>query len=163
MRFSVLMVTLAAILAGCAAGKKASPGEDKLFSAPARTVREGSADWWYKNHYLWWRAWEDEAIAYLGVNELRVKESLRRALENLQKMKAALCPEKQEEVTPGIEELKKLLTRVESENLSPVQRNRLGTELRNHRGMVERNFSYEKVEMWLVRNRPKETEPATKP
>jgi len=120
----------------------------------------------YKNYYLYWKAWEDDLVNYLGQfghtkmrNNLKLRRSSKEAISNLKLMQSYLIQEKAEELTPYIKELEKTAALFEEQDLSDAVATKVKYDIEKHKRTVQRQFDYSSAKKYILPDeKPKDLE-----
>ena len=146
--------------------KSKSEDIDAPVLQPYDYEKEFTSQQFYANHYVFWKSAENELISLINAkgNFKRIKSRADYAVVELKKLHALLLPEKQQELTPYIDELVDMVKRINEPNYIKSHSNLLSSELSKHYRAVNRDFSYRAVKKFIKADETKEetNEPATK-
>jgi hypothetical protein len=116
------------------------------YKAPVMTKEEQ-----YREHFLYWKSWQDELIESLSSNTNSKKQlsCVNEAIKNLEQIRILLKAEKQKKLDIWINQLKNLRDALSSNIYgTSIDRNRLSAE-RIRRNIMQ-DFSYPKVKDYLA-------------
>jgi hypothetical protein len=149
-----LYVVLACVIlvSGCASAQKKFTRKKKEKRVPtAIFIDEGpyqkqfSNEYYYQNHYTLWKSWHDELLSQLGGNQKKVKRCANEAYNHLSDLGNYLKPEKRAELKPLVDDLAKIVQRIENANYSKSDEGGMRVELEKIRRLVANDFYYNKV------------------
>lgn len=104
----------------------------------------------YKRHYIYWKTWQEELINKIGD---KYKKDIRYAdgiISNLQDMRRLLVKEKGDELAVFIDEMKKIKTMLNDRSLRGANKIRIKNTLEKRYRKIKREFSYTKVEDYVL-------------
>jgi hypothetical protein len=145
------------LVSGCASVQKKFTRKKKEKRTPnAIFIDEGpyqkqfSNEYYYKNHYTMWKSWHDELLGQLGGNRKKVERCAQEAYNHLSDMANYLQPEKRAELKPLVEDLSRLVTKIESGSYSDSDEGGMRSELEKIKRLVANDFYYNKVKDSLL-------------
>ncbi len=109
-----------------------------------------SNEFYYKSHYTLWKSWHSDLIQSLGENQRKVERAGQEALGHLTELKAYLVPEKQAELNFQIEDLSKIVGRINAGNTSASEIPFMRASLEKIRRIVASNFYFNKIKDQMV-------------
>ena len=144
--------------AGCASlpkkfiRKKAKPEHTPavVYIEKGPYQKKFSNEYYYKTHYTLWKTWQDETLDNLNGNSKKRSRSAQEAYSNLDQMSRYLKPEKQMQLKPLLEDLKKIMDELESNSASPSQLSAMRPDLERIKRLVGNDFYYDKVKADLL-------------
>ena len=104
-----------------------------------------SNEYYYKIHFTLWKTWQDEILLNLTGNSKKVARSADEAVSHLEQMSHYLKPEKQAELQPLLEEMKRVLARFESGSGSRSESDSMKSDLERLKRLIDNDFYYDKV------------------
>ena len=99
----------------------------------------------YKQHYTYWRSWQEELIQFLGQNHKKDARAVEEAVGHLRDMQNILIPSKAEEMEPHVEKMEKAKDIIFRGELSFASKDYVKMMLEKEDRAIKRDFSYEKV------------------
>ena len=103
-----------------------------------------SNEYYYKTHFTFWKSWQDDWINQLGGNGKKVERCAQETMNHLIEIHRYLIPEKQAELEPEFEAVKKVAAKLSGSysesDLGPIR-----VELERTRRVISNNFYYDKV------------------
>lgn len=169
-RLSILLALILLMnLAGCASlpkkfiRKKKQPKHvaSAIYLQSGPYQKKYSNEYYYKTHYTFWQSWHSEWMDQLGGNTKKVRRCAQETVNNLVEMNRYLKPEKQAELEPVLEDLKKLQTRIESGAYSDSDEGPTRVELERLKRAVGNQFYFNKVKDDLLPEEVDLSAPAT--
>jgi len=104
----------------------------------------------YKRHYIYWKTWQEELINKMGD---KYKKDIRYAdgiISNLRDMRRLLVKEKGDELAVFIDEMKKIKEKLNDRSLRGANKIRIKSTLEKRYRKIKREFSYTKVEDYIL-------------
>ena len=109
-----------------------------------------SNEYYYKTHYTLWKTWQGETLDNLNGNSKKRSRSIQEAYSNLDQMSRYLKPEKQTQLQPILEDLKKCMDKLQMNNASASQVSSMRPDLEHIARLVGNDFYYDKVKADLL-------------
>lgn len=144
--------------AGCASVQKKFTRKKKEPKHVAASVyfdegpyqKKYSNDYYYKTHFTLWKTWHGELLTQFGGNNKKVTRCAQETLNHLTEIHKYLIPEKQAELEPQLNEMKKIVQRFEGTGYASSEEPGVRTELEKIRRIVANNFYYDKVKAQVL-------------
>lgn len=157
--FFVLLLIFSIALAGCTPAlrkkfirprKKKEKQEEVIYQTREYVKENIPVDEYYKEHYIFWKSWQEELIKALGTNSRKLQvRSLSEAIINLNAMKDILGDEKGAALETHIALLEEIDGKISGGYLSSADIKRLKRTLTRQKKEIVREFSYNKVSQWI--------------
>ena len=109
-----------------------------------------SNEYYYKTHYTLWKTWQDETLDNLSGNSKKLARSVQEAYSNLDQMGRYLKSEKQAQLQPMLDDLKKNMDKLQAGNNTPSQASAMRPDLERIKRLVANDFYYDKVKPDLL-------------
>ena len=156
MKKTIIFLLLAAAMidvAGCASVQKKFTRKKKepTHIAAAVYFEEGpyqkkySNAYYYKTHYTMWKSWQDDLINGMGGNRKKTQRNAEEALNHLTEMSHYLMPEKEKTLEPRLEDMTRLVKKIEVGSYANSENADLRVELQKIKRLVSNDFYYDKV------------------
>jgi hypothetical protein len=145
--------------AGCGAAwrrkfvrKKGAEIENEPVLQPQDYRKEFTNQQFYANHYAFWRGSEAEFINCLKANGNQKRFQIYAAYtqKELEKLRELLSEEKKKELTPFIDELNDLITKINNQTYYNSNKHQLIRNLEKHYRAVSRGFSYYSMKGFIL-------------
>ena len=149
----LLFLILVINLTGCASVQKKFTRKKKEPShIPAAVYFEEGAyqkkysnAYYYKMHYTLWKTWQSDLINGIGGNRKKTQRNAEESLNQLTEMSHYLAPEKEKDLEPLLEDLTRLVKKIDSGAYSSTENADLRVELQKIKRLVDNDFYYDKV------------------
>ena len=144
---SVLGVTGCSSLPKKFIRKKAAPEHTPavVYIEKGPYQKKYSNEYYYKMHYTLWKTWQGETIDNVQGNSKKLQRSAQEAYSNLDQMSRYLKPEKQTQLQPMLEELRKFMEKAQNSNRSSSAAYGDRSDLERIQRLVSNDFYYDKV------------------
>lgn len=158
MRKAICLVLAAVVMAtGCATVQKKFTRKKKekrvvnaIFIDDGPYQKQFSNEYYYKNHYTLWKSWHDELINQLGGNRKKVERCAQETYNHLSDLSNYLKPEKRAELKPIVEDLARIVNKIESGSYSDSDEGGMRTELEKIKRLIANDFYYNKIKDELL-------------
>ena len=149
----LLFLALMMPLAGCASVQKKFIRKKKeprhipaaVYFEEGAYQKKYSNAYYYKMHYTLWKSWQSDLIAGIGGNRKKTQRNAEESLNHLTEMSRVLTPEKEKELEPLLEELTRLVKKIDSGAYSNSENADLRAEFQKIKRLVDNDFYYDKV------------------
>lgn len=158
MRKALYLVLAAAVMAsGCSSVQKKFTRKKKekrvskaIFIDQGPYQKQFSNEYYYKNHYTMWKSWHGELITQLDGNRKKTQRCADEAYNHLSDMANYLQPEKRAELKPIVDDLSRIVKKIDGGNYSDSDLGGMRTELEKIRRLVANDFYYSKVKDQVI-------------
>ena len=148
-----ILAVLFIATAGCASVQKKFTRKKKEPKHVAAAVyfEEGpyqkkySNVYYYKMHYTMWKSWQDDLINGIGGNRKKTSRNAEESLNHLTELSHYLMPEKKKELEPILQDLTRLVKKIDLGAYSNSENADLRVELQKIKRLVGNNFYFDKV------------------
>ena len=156
--FYPVITALLLSVAGCATLPKKfiRPKKQAEHTASVVYLEQGpyqkkySNEYYYKMHYTLWKTWQGEILDNLTGNSKKLTRSAEEALSHLEQLGSYLRPEKQTQLKPMTDELKKFVEKFQNSAYSRTEAGSMKSDLERIQRLVANDFYYDKVKSELV-------------
>lgn len=131
--------------------KEAKPAEEMVLAPEEYTGPQMTQEELYRQYFLFWKSWQGELIEALtsGANHKKLVGCIKEAINNLEKLRTLLAPEKQ----PALDAYLTKMKEIEGSITSDIYGNNANQNRENAerlRRNILRDFSYQKVKGSLI-------------
>ncbi|MBI4352420.1 MAG: hypothetical protein HY593_00690 [Candidatus Omnitrophica bacterium] len=155
--FLVSLFCLAALAGGCETlpkkfiRKKKEPAHTPavVYLEEGPTQKKFSNAYYYKSHFTFWKTWHDELSNRLGGNRKKAARTAQETLGHLTDMNRYLVPEKQKELEPLIQNVRRLVQDIENGRDLGPQQGPIKVEIERTQRLIANDFTYDKVKDFI--------------
>ncbi|OIO38357.1 MAG: hypothetical protein AUJ72_02720 [Candidatus Omnitrophica bacterium CG1_02_46_14] len=101
--------------------------------------------YYYKMHYTMWKSWQDDLINGIGGNRKKTARNAEESLNHLIEMSHYLMPEKEKELEPILQDLMRLVKKIDLGAYSNSENPDLRVELQKIKRLIDNDFYFDKV------------------
>jgi hypothetical protein len=149
----IILAVLMVNVAGCASVQKKFTRKKKEPShiVSAVYIDEGpyqkkySNAYYYKTHYTMWKTWQNDLIKGIGGNRKKTARNAEESLNHLIEMSHYLMPEKEKELEPILQDLTRLVKKIDLGTYANSENPDLRVELQRIKRLVDNDFYFDKV------------------
>jgi len=129
--------------------KSAQKTPEQAYIYEQQEYRSEPAGVLYKNHFIFWRAWQEELVNKLGGNKVADLRSFEEALKHLGDMKSHLSPEKAAELDPYLSRIDALRNDYKADNYDVVRSRQMRDELNRIMLRIDKAFRSSRVKDYI--------------